>query len=437
MIRFSSLTTLFLAIVICIFYACHGPEQRVASNSPGTDGDSDGDGDSGADGDSDSGADGDSDGDSDGDNDGGLDPGTVDSSYIWIANTAGSTLSKVDTVTAKEVARYKACPLDKCDPSRTSVNLHGDMVVTNRDTNPSSITKFAGDKTECVDRNGNGTIETSSGSADILPWGKDECMIWNTPLSGNLGARATAWDGKEDPYTGLGGHVWVGTCLEETDVQATVYKINGDTGEIMKQVKIPTPCAYGGAIGPDGGFWIIAGMKGLGSLIRVDTETLKSDSYEISCGYGISIDSLGRIWSGGLNKKNSNPPNCVSVFDPVTNKEIKVDVPAAEFLRGIAVGTGKSKGFVWATDTGGKLFKLTENPPSLAADFEIVSDDNAYMIGVAVDYLGYVWTVDGTTNATYKFDPNDETFAKVPIGEGPYTYSDMTGVQLKIVAPVE
>jgi hypothetical protein len=59
-------------------------------------------------------------------------PGVVQS-FIWIANTGEGTVSKVCTIDGKEVARYYTSPqASGGDPSRTSVNLHGDMVVTNR-----------------------------------------------------------------------------------------------------------------------------------------------------------------------------------------------------------------------------------------------------------------------------------------------------------------
>jgi streptogramin lyase len=50
---------------------------------------------------------------------------------------------------------------------------------------------------------------------------------------------------------------------------------------------------------------------------------------------------------------------------------------------------------------------------------------------VAVDFEGNVWTVAQSSNSAYKFDPGTETHQPVPIGANPYTYSDMTGAQLK------
>ena len=63
----------------------------------------------------------------------------------------------------KQVAAYVTYPGGYADPSRTTVGLGGDAVVANRasnDGNKASATKIAGDKTTCVDRNGNGKIDT-------------------------------------------------------------------------------------------------------------------------------------------------------------------------------------------------------------------------------------------------------------------------------------
>jgi hypothetical protein len=457
----------------------HSSNDTDADNDSDADGDSDNDSDGDSDGDSDndSDTDGDSDGDSDtdtdatecidGDQDGwcepidcddddpntypnadenegdGVDndcdgltdepdvnPDTESHSYIWIANTLDGTLSKVNTQTAIEEARYATCSLgNQCDPSRTSVNMHGDMVVTNRSPGggavASTVVKFAASLDDCIDKDTSGSIETSTGPADVLAWNEDECMLWSTELAGTgQGARATAWDGQENPGTGTGGHVFVGTCT--LGVQQTVYKIDGDTGEIVGLVNINSQCAYGGAIGPDRGFWIESGYGTPdGQLIRVGIENLDVTYKSHSCGYGISVDSSGRIWAGGYH--SSGLTNCVSIFDPTAGTEQTVNVPEASFLRGIAVGVEKSADYVWAADTSGRLFKLSEAPPAVVTNYTVGA---GAMIGVAVDFEGYVWTVDQGANTAYKFDPDTETFITVNIGSGPYTYSDMTGVQL-------
>jgi len=403
------------AILALSAAACQAAD---SSRSPGGDADTDTDADVDADADADT--------DSDGD-------GEVELSNIWIANTGEGTLSKVDTLTATEVGRYVTGPYGTSnDPSRTSVNLHGDMVVTNREpgVGPSSVTKFLADPGECADQDDDDVVETSSGPTDVLPFGEDECMAWNTALGTiSSGARATAWDGEEDPETGLGGHVWVGTCTWGEG--NTIYKLDGDTGEIVDEASLPVACAYGGAVDGDGGFWIIDNNVWPMQIVRVDMETMLTDAHQVQCGYGISVDSQGRIWTGGLGFAETA---CVNRYDPATDEQTAVDVPDAIFLRGIAVGAASSAGSVWAADTSGMLFEIDEEQVQIL-DQWLVGAFN--MIGVAIDFEGYVWTVSQQGSAAYKFDPEADEYDVVPIGQQPYTYSDMTGVQLSNVIDVE
>jgi hypothetical protein len=415
-------TTLVTLLAALGAAACQGADARGAGDADtDTDTDTDADTDTDIDGDTDA----DTDTDTATDTDTGTDP-TVEFSYIWIANTGEGTLSKVDTLTAVEVGRYVTGPNGNSnDPSRTSVNLHGDMVVTNRDpwTGPSSVTKFLADIEECYDKNDNDTIDTSTGPSDVKPWNEDECMMWHTAFgSSSSGARATAWDGQEDPETGLGGHVWIGTC-NWTGYEQKVYKLDGEWGDIQEEIWVPISCAYGGAMDGTGGFWIYDSAM---QIARVDTETLDVEVHPVSCGYGISVDSQGRVWTGN--------GSCVSRYDPATNSSQYVNVSGAWFLRGIAVGLGKSAGSVWASDTGGLLVEVDEETVEVAGTYSISASD---MIGVAIDFEGYVWTVSQTGNSAYKFNPETADQIAVGIGTSPYTYSDMTGAQLANVIPVE
>jgi hypothetical protein len=421
---------LSLLLALALLPACQ------SSSSSGSDDDTD----AGADSDSDTDTNRDTDNETD--TDSSTDPGFL--SHIWIANTGEGTLSKIDTVEAVEVARYVTGPAGTGnDPSRTSVNLHGDMVVSNRNplSGPSSVTKFLGDVSECYDKNDNDAIDTSSGPTDVLPWDEDECMMWHTPLGSSvpLGARATAWDGLEDPESGLGGHVWIGTCpvhdpLEEQGAEQKVYKLDGEWGDILEEVWVPVSCAYGGAVDGQGGFWIFDQTMHM-KIARVDMETLETFTHEVSCGYGITVDAQGRVWTGGHAEiESTDIANCVNRYDPTTDEDLWISATGADFLRGIAVGTEMSAGSVWAADTSGTLFEIDEESVEVLGQWPVGASS---MIGVAVDHGGYVWTVSRIGNEAYKFNPETDTHVAVPVGQNPYTYSDMTGVQLKNVTPVE
>ena len=351
-------------------------------------------------------------------------PGQVQS-FIWIANTGEGTLSKVCTVTGEEVARYITSPQGAAgDPSRTSVSLHGDAVVTNRDptSGPSSVTKFAGDIADCVDRNNDGGIQTSSGPTDVKPWGEDECMLWNTPLGGSaVGARATAWDGTEDPDTGMGGHVYIGAMMNRT-----IYKLDGDGGQILEQAATALG-HYGGAIDNQGNFWTVdmSCTVGLCQVERISLDNLNDhQTHAVHCGYGISVDGQGRVWTAGLKPLEGG---CVSRFDPATNENVWAVTGPGDFNRGVAVGFQLSAGYVWAASTNGDLIQVDMETLEIAGRQHIGVES---MVGVAVDFEGYVWTVSQGANAAHKVHPQTWAVTTVPIGVQPYTYSDMTGIQL-------
>jgi outer membrane protein assembly factor BamB len=310
------------------------------------------------------------------------------------------------------------------------------MVVTNREPTggSASVTKFAADPSDCIDRNGNGKIDTSTGPENVLPWGEDECMIWNTPIGGpdgtTTGARGTAWDGLEDPDTGKGGHVFVGTTMNHM-----VYKFDGDTGKVLAQHKIPIG-AYGGVVDGKrkGGFWIVSDMcnaagwvPGLGQIVgcalgRVDMETLETETVDFGCGYGITIDPKGRIWTAGMAR-------CFGRYDPQTQEKKKVT--GGGINRGIAAD---QEGSVWAANTAGSIVQVDQETMEVIKNRTIASAMT--MIGIAIDYEGNVWGVAQGSSRAFKMDPKTYDFKPVPIAPQPYTYSDMTGMQLRGVVPI-
>jgi streptogramin lyase len=301
------------------------------------------------------------------------------------------------------------------------VNLHGDMVVTNRDPQPgpSSVTKFAAEKQGCVDRNGNGSIDTSTGPSDVKPWGEDECMLWNTPLpdagsTTSIGARATAWDGTENPETGEGGFVWIGALMTKK-----VYKLDGGTGELLATASVELS-PYGGAMDGRGSYWLVAAgcTIGLCRIGKLNMRTFESAYYQVPCGYGISVDARGRVWTAGM--------GCVNRFDPATETSDTVRL-GSQFNRGIAVD---NNGSVWAAVTDGRVVQVREDTLEVVNNFTVGASE---VVGVAVDFEGFIWAIDHGSNQAMKIDPATYAVEAFPVGSQPYTYSDMTGFQLSTV----
>ena len=349
---------------------------------------------------------------------------TGEYSYIWISDTAEGKVSKLCTLDGVEVGRFWSSPqLTGGDPSRTSVNLHGDAVVTNRETTggPSSVTKFAGLREDCVDRSGDGIIQTSTGPTDVLDWGADECMLWNTPLNpggaSGIGARATAWDGSEDEATGHGGHVWIGGRNKQ------VFQLDGGTGEIL-WTGTSAIGGYGGVMDGRGNFWLVAmacTVSGMGmpcALARINTTTHEETPFSVPCGYGITADANGRIWTAGM--------GCVNRLDPGTSESVTYHA-GSNFLRGVAVD---GRGSVWVANTSGSVLQISEATVELVHEVPGVGSE---VVGVAIDYQFNVWAVAQSSNHAAKINPTTYVVETFHVGSGPYTYSDMTGFQLRTV----
>jgi streptogramin lyase len=285
------------------------------------------------------------------------------------------------------------------------------------------VTKFVAESYECFDRNGDTIIQTSHGPSDVLPWGEDECMAWNTTLPPGsaggmaMGCRATAWQGDEDADTGLGGHVWIGCMMNQR-----VYVLDGETGEVLNgpDGAVAGVGPYGGAMDGLGHFWMVAMGCTVGPcrLSEMDLVTYETTIHTVPCGYGISVDRYGRVWTAGL--------GCVNRLDPVSDTSTTLHT-GASFNRGIAVD---DLGSVWAAVTTGDVLRVSESDVTLVNQFHVGPEA---VVGVAIDFQHNVWAVSQGGNAALKIDPDTYEVESFRIGSGPYTYSDMTGYQLSIV----
>lgn len=357
-------------------------------------------------------------------------------SIIWIANSPEGTVSKIDTRTQTELARYLTGPtaggLD--DPSRTSVNLSGDVAVTNRS---GSVTKIASVPENCVDTNGNGVIDTSTGAGDVKAWGEDECVLWHLTLGGdgnnNHGPRPTAWDGGAGASGGNcnapNENLWVG-YWDAVGNNGEFRRIDGQSGTVVDSVSVPLWNTagtdygpYGGAVDGDGNLWAIGLFE---NLIRIDAQTLEVKRWSMPEGadpYGIAIDASGRIWTAGW-------LGLITRFDPTTESFQTLPTTGNRRMRGLQVDR---EGTVWiaANDPCGAI--------SVDADaFTIINENIALPgcvgpVGVSIDVDGSVWLPDREGNMAFKLDPSTLQATTVTGLVGPYTYSDMTGAGLGLV----
>ncbi|MCA9716166.1 MAG: hypothetical protein KC468_15910, partial [Myxococcales bacterium] len=354
----------------------------------------------------------------------------MDLSYIWIANTDVGTVSKIDTRSGVIEGRYRTANTIE-SPSRTTVNQFGDMLVGNRG-DVASVTAIASFEHRCVDKNQNGVIETSTGYDDVRAWGEDECVLWHAsiPATYELGPRGLAWEGGVvDPITCENSvpnpRVWV--AFDRAD-SYDAWRFNGQTGEVLDKVSIPGTSGrpYGGAVNREGDFWFV--IRG-SQLVYINSETLSHQLFATpDVPYGMSIDANGDPWFATY---NAGAGDQIYRFDTQTTQFVSA-----------GGGQGKHRGMM--IDHHNRAWVIGNSPCRLIlvdAENEALIDDNIPLpgcsdpVGVSIDIDDYVWVVDRGASKAYKIDP--DTLAIEFTVEGlnhPYTYSDMTGSLLRLVA---
>ncbi len=352
--------------------------------------------------------------------------GDLSFSYIWIANSGQGTLSKIDTQTMVEEGRYQVSPTGTGLPSRTSVNLSGDVAVANR---TGGITKVYAEIEDCQESNGTPGIQTSSGAADILPWGQEECIAWYSDFTYGS-QRPIAWTQgtyNEANCTWEDQKVWTtGTTLGGS---ADVILLNGDDGTVDGMINVPglnvsnSYGGYGAVVDSDGNLWFNEMYIFGDALIRVSADDL---SYEViptqgRSGYGLAIDEVGRIWTCGS--------FAVNRYDPMSSTWMSA-------ANGLDLGgcMVDGEGRLWVSGSNGAPFTFrafdTETV-SLVEEFSIPE----HVHGVSIDFEGNIWGVGGVPGVgqgttAYRMDPNTGDFQSVGGLVDAYTYSDMTGFAL-------
>src|SRR5215217_3388049 len=184
-----------------------------------------------------------------------LDHSARELDFLWVAVSSKGTIVKIDTKTGQILGEYFTSPNGQPrDPSRTTVDLNGNVWNTNRAGN-SVVHVGLVENGQCVDRNGNGIIETSTGFGDIKPWtnlngadtnggvttAQDECIIHYTKVN-SFGTRHVSVNKDND--------IWVsGTSGRRFDL------IDGTTGQIKRAEPTVGFGGYGGLIDKAGVIW--------------------------------------------------------------------------------------------------------------------------------------------------------------------------------------
>ncbi|MEN6574495.1 hypothetical protein [Methanobacterium aggregans] len=360
--------------------------------------------------------------------------------YIWVPNSNQGTVSKINTITGMEIARYRTGPQSSTNPSRTTVDLEGNCWLGNRQTG--TAVKIGLLENSCyTDRNQNGVADTCRDldgngiitADEILPWGQDECVLYEVILipghegtydpgnytgpyvndNNNPGPRGIAVDSKNN--------VWLGTYGSKK-----YYHVDGKTGQIMNTVDLSsvghTP--YGAVIDQNGILW--SSGAGGQNLLRLDTSNNSITTIRLKhFVYGLGLDRNNHLFVAGWDS------SCFSRINILTGK-VEWTKPCPYQSRGVAV---TDDGDVWiANSAAGTVTRYSNN-----GDFKATVIVGATPTGVSVDNQGKVWVVDYGDEYVHRINPsnnqkdsvgniiNGVELSKKIIGGTHYGYSDMTG----------
>ncbi len=354
--------------------------------------------------------------------------GVSDFSYIWIANSLESTVSKINTRTLVEEGRYLTRDTPG-NPSRTSVSVDGRAVaVANRN---GGVVKIWARSQDCKGPN------TSTGPADVKPWGTDDCVAWYTAFPGARSQRPVQWTtGELNPVTCQWDNqkIWTAEGRDPSDPQGEggfckddrvyVHRLNGDTGMIEDTVELPFPCTtfgvYGGAVDSTNDLWLSRLFEGSPGAIRVDFDDLTYEEIGPFYGYGITVDHKGRIWGG---------TGVPGRWDPIA----KIWTSIAGSINNAGVGLAEDNvNRMWVGIIGG--IQAIDSETMALGPAVMFAGEQVQCKGISVDVDGFIWAVPDNGDRAYRVNPEDLTYEKIGGLVGAYTYSDMTGGTLKSVA---
>jgi hypothetical protein len=372
--------------------------------------------------------------------------------FIWVPNLDG-TVSKLSTEDGTELGRYRVAPPDLPlggNPSRTAVDQQGNCWVGCRTAG--TVVKIGlFENGGYIDRNHDGIIETSHGST-ALPWGEDECVLYEVVLiPGHEGTYTPGtYPGPYDTsYWGVSpmglaidkdNNLWAGTW----DTQ-TYYYINGATGQIDSTKTVQTSYgAFGAVIDRHGMLWSVTYDQNHTLGIDCSTSPAKV-TYDIDLGFGfvacgISLDSEDHLFvlGTGVFTFIGVLPARLAKID-VTTGTVIWNQAKPEFYNSAECVVCTQDNDVWVSFAGeaGRfppfyygtaVFRYDNDGNWKATIFGL--NDHAGFNGLSVDHAGKVWVCDLADEYAHRIDTNTNTIdlSVDVVGSGGHdSYSDMTG----------
>ena len=357
--------------------------------------------------------------------------------FVWIAASARGTVLKVDARTGKVLGEYASAPQDRAkDPAGATVDKDGNAWVGNRAEQSAvggvakgSVAEIGlAENGQCVDRNGNGKIDTSTGLGDIKPWpnasgadddggvdtAADECIVRYVRTDG-VGISQLSVD--------AANNVWAGGP-SGTGAPRFFDRIS-PAGAIVRSIDMSAVrCCAGGLVDPSGTLWSSSGDAN--QLVRIDPSRPNGDADLVKTtalgrlSAGLAIDPGGSIWQAN---GTSNSVQKVSPTGAVTGT---FATGGASNARAVSVTPDSD---VWIANSGSNSVSRLRNNGTFVTQVGVGQTPT----GVAVDGAGKVWTANRGASTASRINPATNAVdltVNLGSGAGPDDASDMTGSTL-------
>ncbi len=364
-----------------------------------------------------------------------LDRSRHDQPFIWVARTGENRVQRINTTTfetdvyvpthTSQAPGDQTCNTEACygwSPSRTAVAVDGSVWVGFRGCrNNLNNCENSGDPMY-----GNATRVATDGSIIC----RAEVTSGVMGSSNAVAVRAVTLDQND--------HAWIGSWNE-----GRMYQFAGDQVDntntypdgaprcvLLRSVDLQGSRAYGAAVSGDGDLWIAT--LGQGPAVRIDTTSGQiTDSVSLPRNsYGLAIDQNDNVWfgiwadTGGVMRLDTTTG---TVTEPRPPSQHSCEQTSR--TRGVAVDFD---GNIWVANWSCNSVSKYHPDGTHLGTFPV---DGA-PLGMAVANDGRIWSVNyGNSTATVlepDGTPVDTQGRLTAMGE-PYTYSDMTGLQHRLV----
>lgn len=362
--------------------------------------------------------------------------------YIWVALSGRDSAVRINTdhvdadgvsTTADSAAgngavfgEYRTAPSGQPgNPSRTTVDLNGDVWIGNRNATsgqgsavkisatpgagPTSTGVWNGSTFDRLAWSNAGGADTNGGTSTAEDVAID--LYIRTPSTGN---RTIAIDANND--------VWIGGLNNRLHA-----KYDGDTGAQIGGTNTAAVGGYGGVIDGNGILWSSDWSNS--RIGRYDTNAADPATAYLGAvatggpSYGLAVDNDGNIWNSHYDNGTVSKLNAAGVLQATYS----LGLGSFTNSRGVAVTPDNN---IWvASSARDTVTRLDSNGNVLA---QIAVGD--YPTGVSVDSNGKVWVTNQANtaagNSVMRIDPATNLVdLKVELGPNatPYNYSDMTG----------